>query len=118
MAQNLMAASSGLPSVLVSSQLAAVDTTLYTCPAASAMKVAQATIMNTGSAEVLITINLVKTGGVVDATSRIASFVIGAGDSRMLTELVGHFLGPGDFISANAATAALVTLTVSGVVFS
>lgn len=118
MAQNLMAASSGLPSVLVSAQLPAVDTTVYTCPAASATKVAQVTVMNTGSAEVLITLNLVKSGGAVDATSRIASFILGAGDSRILAELVGHFLGPGDFISANAATAALVVLTVSGVVFS
>lgn len=118
MTQNLMAATSSLPSVLVSNQLTSTETTLFTCPAASSVKIAQATVMNTANYDISISLHLVKAGGTAGTTSRVASFIVGPSDSRTLGELVGHFLGPGDFISASAVTSSLVVLTVSGVVFS
>lgn len=119
MAQNLMSASSGLPSVLVSQQLTAAEVTQYTCPASSAAKVAAATVINTTGATATVSISLVKSGGTAGAANRVvSSFSMAAGDSYAIEELAGHFLGPGDFISAVAGTASAVTLVISGVVFS
>ncbi|ROZ49402.1 hypothetical protein EEB13_05630 [Rhodococcus sp. WS3] len=118
MAQNLMAASSGLPSVLVSQQLTAAEVTQYTCPAASSAKLAAATVVNTTGAAVTVSISLVKSGATAGVANRVATFVLAAGDSSVVTELAGHFLGPGDFVSAIASTASAITLVLSGVVFS
>ena len=118
MAQNLMAASSGLPSVLVSQQLAATETTIYTCPAASAAKLAAATVVNTSGSAATVSISIVKTGGTAGVGNRVATFSLAAGDSTTLNEVAGHFLGPGDFVSAIAGTASAITLVLSGVVFS
>jgi hypothetical protein len=121
MTQNLMAASSGLPQVLASQLLTSTaETTLYTCPASSAVKVASANIANTSGAAVTIGVSILKSGQTADGTHRIvpATFSLAAGDWKKLEELAGHFLGAGDFISVKAGTANGVTVVVSGVVFS
>ena len=118
MAQNLMAASSGLPSVLVSQQLAASETTIYTCPASSAAQLAAATVATTSGSPATVSVSIVKTGGTAGVANRVATVSLAAGDSTPLTELAGHFLGPGDFVSAIAGTATAITLVLSGVVFS
>lgn len=118
MAQNLMAASSGLPSVLVSQQLTAAEVTQYTCPASSSAKLAAATVVNTSAAPATVALSIVKSGGAAGAANRVATFTLAAGDSNTVSELAGHFLGPGDFVSAIAGTAAAITLVLSGVVFS
>jgi hypothetical protein len=117
-----MAATSGLPQVLVSQQLAATETTQYTGPASSAVKLATATLTNTnaiGGAAVTVSLSVLKSGQTADGTHRVLSgYSLAAGDSTVLAELAGVFLGPGDFISAIAGTASVVVLVVSGVVFS
>lgn len=119
MAQNLMAATSGLPQVLVSQQLAATETTQYTGPASSAVKIATASLTNTSGSAVTVSVSVLKTGQTADGTHRVLSgYSLAAGDSTVLNELAGVFLGPGDFISAIAGAATSVTLVVSGVVFS
>ncbi|MEW1880399.1 hypothetical protein AB0O58_11960 [Rhodococcus sp. NPDC080181] len=118
MAQNLMAASSGLPSVLVSQQLTAAEVTQYTCPAASAAKLATATVVNTSITATTVALSIVKSGGTAGVANRVATFSLAAGDSSVVTELAGHFLGPGDYVSAIAGAASAVTLVMSGVVFS
>jgi exosome complex RNA-binding protein Csl4 len=117
MAQNLMAASSGLPSVLVSQQLTAAEVTQYTCPASSSAKLAAATVVNTSAAAATVALSIVKSGGAAGASNRVATFPLAA-ESSVVSELAGHFLGPGDFVSAIAGTAAAITLVLSGVVFS
>lgn len=118
MAQNLMAATSSLPSVLVSQQLIATEATFYTCPASSAVKLAAATITNMTGASVTVSVSIVKAGGTAGATNRVATFTLTAGDSTVLSEVAGHFLGPGDFISAIAGSANAASFVLSGVVFS
>lgn len=119
MAQNLMGAASALPQVLVSQQIATAETTQYTCPASSSVKILGATITNGYAGAVTVSLSLVKSGGVAGAGNRVlASYSIASGDSVILSELVGHMLGPGDFVSGIAGTASAVVLTVSGVVFS
>lgn len=119
MAQNLLSATSNLPSVLVSQQLANTETTQYTAAAGSAVKIATAVLCNTSASLVTVSVSLVKTGGTAGAANRImSSYALAAGDSVELTELVGSFLGPGDFISSVASAATAVSLVVTGAVSS
>lgn len=117
--QNLMAATSGLPQVLVSQQLASSETTQYTGPANSAVKIAKAVLTNTTASAVTVSVSVCKTGQTAGASNRVVSgYSLTAGDSLVVAQLEGQFLGPGDFISAIAGTATAVTLEASGVVFS
>lgn len=117
--QNLMGAANALPQVLVSQQLAATETTQYTGPASSATKVATATLTNTSANAVTVSVSVVKSGGTAGVANRVvSSYSLAGGDSTVLSELAGVFLGPGDFISAIAGTASAVVLVASGVVFS
>lgn len=119
MAQNLMEAMNGLPKVLVSQQLANSETTQYTGPADSSVRISTARITNTSGSAVAVSMSVVKSGGTAGNANRVLSaYSIAPGDSIDLAELSGTFLGPGDFISAIAATAAAVAFVMSGVVFS
>ena len=119
MAQNLMGATTALPQVLVSQQLAASETTQYTCPAASSAKIGSATLTNTSASAVTVSLSVCKSGQTADGTHRvIAGYSVAAGDSTVLSELVGVYLGPGDFISALAGTPSAVTFVASGVIFA
>jgi hypothetical protein len=120
--QNLIAATSNLPQVLVAQQVAATETTQYTCPANSAVKIATANLCNTAAVAVTVAISVVKTGGTAGNANRVLSLPINTplapGDSMTVTELVGCLLGPGDFVSAIASAATSVSLVISGTVSS
>ena len=121
MTQNLMAASSGLPQVLASQQLTTTaETTVYTGPASSAVKIASANVANTSGSAVTFGLSILKSGQTADGTHRIipVTFSLAAGDWKKLDELAGHFLGPGDFVSVIAGTANAIVVVLSGVVFS
>ena len=119
MTQNIMGASSALPQVLVSQQLAAAQTTQYTCPANSAVKISNAVISNSSGSAVTVSLSLCKSGQTADGTHQVISgYSLAAGDSSVVTELQNQFLGAGDFVSAIAGTGAAVTFAMSGVVFS
>jgi hypothetical protein len=120
--QNLTASTSALPSVLVSQQLTSTaETTVYTCPANSAVKIGTASLSNISGSSCTIGLAIVKTGGTADNTHRIipTAFPLAASDWKTLKdELSGHWLGPGDFISVIAGTANAIDVIISGVVFS
>ncbi len=117
--QNLMNATSALPQVLVAQQLASSETTQYTGPANSAVKVSSARLTNVTGSAVTVSLSLVKTGGTAGNANRVLSaYSLIAGDGIDLPELTGAFLGPGDFISTVASAATSVTFVLSGVVFS
>ena len=117
--QNLFGASSGLPQVLVSQQLANSETTQYTCPASSSVKIGSARLTNTSGGVVTVSISVVKSGGTAGNANRVLSaYSLAAGDGISLDELVGAYLGAGDFVSAIASAATSVSLVMSGVVFS
>jgi hypothetical protein len=116
---NLMAATTAAPQVLVAQQLANSETTQYTCPANTSVKLASVSLCNTSVNAVSVSLSVVKSGGTAGASNRVVSgYAIAAGDSSVIAELVGVFLGPGDFVSAIAATGSAVALAISGVVFS
>ncbi len=117
--QNVMAATSAIPQVLVSKQIENIETTQLTGPANSAVKIAKATLANPTGSAVTVSLSVVKSGGTGGAANRvIAGYSLAAGDSTVLSEIEGHFLGPGDFVSAIAGAVSAVTLVISGVVLS
>ena len=121
MSQNLIAATSLSPQVIASTQLATTsETTVYTCPAASAAVVATAWVCNTTGSAVTVSVSVVKSGGTAGATNRIvAGYSLAANDTLSLNPyLGGAMLGPGDFISVLAGTGAAVNFGATGSVGS
>ena len=117
--QNLFGASSGLPQVLVSHWLAASETTQYTGPANSSVRIFGARLTNTTGSAVTVSISVVKSGDTAGPSNRVlSSYSLAAGDSIVLDELKDLFLGPDDFVSAIASAATAVAFVMSGVVFS
>jgi hypothetical protein len=116
---NLITADSNEPGVLVSQHIAATETTQYTCPSDSAATIRTATLCNTHTSAITVSVSLVKFGGTAGVANRVLhSYSLAAGDSIRLDELTGAMLGQGDFISAIASTASKVALVVTGAVSS
>lgn len=106
------------PKVLV--QSAAVEnaqTTKYTSPAAGkGTWIDKFTITNTTAATpVTISVNIVPVSGAAAAGNLIISArSLAGGETYTCPELVGRFLGPGDFISWIAGAATSLTGRVEG----
>ncbi len=103
-------------SKLYEGQPAATNTTLSTCPANTRQRVLAATVTNDGTTARYITFHLVPSGGSAGDTNIILNQkVIGSRESYNISELIGHILDPGDFISAIAEAASELTVHISGV---
>lgn len=116
---NVIVAASISPQVILSQQLATSEAALYTVPAATSVKVAQATLCNITASAVTVYLSIVKTGGTMgDGTHRvIAGYSIAANDTLSLKDYVGGaMLGPGDFIAGYAGTASAVDIVLTGTV--
>jgi len=118
--QNLLGASSNLPAVLVSQALANSETTQYTCPSNSAVRICTAVLTNTSNSSVTVSVSLVKSGGTASNSNRIlSSYSLAAHDSLSLNDLLsGAMLGPADFISAIASASTSVSFVITGAVSS
>jgi hypothetical protein len=117
--QNVIVASSISPQILVSQQLGTSDAAVYTVPASTSVKIAQASLCNTTASPVTVYLSLVQTGGTVgDGTHRVISgYTLAANDTLPLNDYIGGaMLGPGDRIASYAGTATAVDLVVSGTV--
>lgn len=116
---NLFSITTVTPAVLASSQLASGANTIYTVPANKAAKISKLVLTNVTGASVVVSVSLVPSGGTVDGTHLVvSSFAITANDSITVTELDGMWLGAGDFISVNAASATAIDANLSGLVFA
>ena len=69
---NLIRATSNLPQVLISQQLAATETTIYTGPASKSVVIDTATVCNTSGTTQTVYLSVVKTGGTAGAANRVA----------------------------------------------
>ena len=73
------------------------------------------TATNTSGASVVFSVNLVPSGGVPNSGNLIVSNrVIAAGACYQFSELIGHVLESGSFISTLAGAASAVTIRASG----
>jgi len=101
---------------LYSGQPGIADTTLYTCPANTRVRIVAGTVTNDAAVAKWISFHRVPSGGAVgDANIIINSKVIGDKESYTLPEVVGHILEPGDIISSITETAATLTVHLSGI---
>jgi hypothetical protein len=116
---NVIVAASISPQVIVSQQLGTSEAAVYTCAAATSVKVAQATLCNITASAVTVYLSIVKTGGTLgDGTHRIISgYSLAANDTLALRDYIaGAMLGPGDVIAAYAGTATAVDLVITATV--
>ncbi len=114
---NLIRATENYPQVLVSQQLAATETTIYTGPANKSVVVDTAAVCNTSASARTVYLSVCKTGGTAGDANRVAIITLAANESCSVEELVG-FLGPGDFISGFASAATSVAIVIRGAVSS
>jgi hypothetical protein len=96
-------------------QAANAETTQYTTPAATRTIIDKFTGTNTTGVAATLTVKLVASAGAASASNTIVSAKsLAAGECYTFPELVGHVLGPGDFISTLAGTAAAISIRASG----
>ncbi len=114
---NLIRATSNLPQVLISQQLAATETTIYTGPASKSVVIDTATVCNTSGTTQTVYLSVVKAGGTAGVANRVAIITLTANESTSVHELLGY-LGPADFISGYASAATSVAIVLRGAVSS
>ena len=100
---------------IYSGQPGATDTTLYTCPTETRVKILTATATNDTTTSCYVSVHRVPSGGsVADTNIIINQKPTSSRESVLLWELVGQVLEAGDFISAIAETADQLTVHISG----
>lgn len=73
------------------------------------------TATNTTANNVTFSVNLVASGGSPSASNRVISVrTIAPGETYPCSEVLGHVLAQGDFISTLAGTASAITIRASG----
>ena len=103
------------PKALVpAKQLESSQTTQYTASNCTTI-VDKATATNTTSSNVLLSVNIVTSGGSASASNLvIKTRSIAPNETYPCVELIGQVLEPGGFISTLAGTATAITFRVSG----
>lgn len=95
-------------------QLENAQTTQYTATNCKTI-IDKATVVNTTSGNVTLSVNLVTSGGSASASNLVVSGrSIAPGETYALTELAGQVLEPGGFISTIAGAATSLTFRASG----
>lgn len=94
-------------------QLGATDAPLYTTPALTTAKIGRAVFSNTDTAPHSITINIT-TGTSTTANQFINARVLSPGETYVSPELAGAVLPAGSVLRGLCSAAAVVNLTVSG----
>jgi len=118
MSSNLIMADSNQPGVLYAGFVAGAETTIYTCPLASAVAINTATLCNTSGSTRTVSLSVVKAGGTAGSNNRVAVVELEVSESCVVDELMGLMLGPGDFISGLATAATSVSIVLTGAVSS
>lgn len=97
---------------VVSEQLPATDTTIYTCPSGVTSIIVYALATCEDATGTTITTNIVQSGGAAAVTNihGYDAASLAAGTSERLTKIEGACLHAGDFISCAAGDAARVNL--------
>lgn len=99
----------------IDEQIAATDTTLYTCPANARSSIITAgNCTNEDASAAELTLNIVKSGGSVAVTNEyVPATSLATKTTKNLTELVNLVLKPGDFISVKADVADRLNLKLA-----
>jgi predicted RNase H-like nuclease len=101
---------------LYNGQPGATDTTLYTCPANTTVRILAANMVNDTTTPAYLSAHRVPSGDSVGDDNLIVNRkVAGNRASVQLWELIGQVLEAGDVLSAIAEAADQITVHVSGV---
>ena len=90
------------------------QTTQYSAPAGTRTIIDKFSTHNGHTSSVVLTINVVASGGSASAANLIASKSLASGESYTWPEVVGNVLNAGDFVSTIAGTDAVVVMRISG----
>ena len=107
--------------ILASGQVASAttNTTIYTVPALSAVKVATFSLTNVTGSDVTVSVSVVPSGGSVDTTHKVVSaFVLPANDSTVVSEVAGAMLDAGVIVSIYSSAATAINYLLTGAVAS
>ena len=97
-------------------QPGATDTTLYTAPANTRVRILAATATNDTTTAKYISAHRVPSGDSVgDANIIMNQKTVGSMETVQLWQLIGQVLEAGDFLSAIAEAASQITVHISGV---
>jgi hypothetical protein len=100
------------PARLYQGQAPATETTLYTAGGGTILK--EIVAVNTTGGSVALSLSLVPSGGTAGAANRLFyQLALSAGQTSVID--LSQVMATGDFLSALAASASAVTLTISGV---
>lgn len=100
-------------------QLGTGDTLLFTCPAASYVKVSAAVLSNITSIAATATLNIVAAGSAVSASNQVVSLQpVTANSSYQASEFINQTLTPGDMLYGKASLAGTINFSASGALFS
>ncbi len=95
---------------------AAATPGLYACPANTKTIIKKLTFTNVDTSAHTVTVHLVASGGSASNSNMVTkAFPVGPGITYEAFECEGHVLSPGDFITAFADAASVVTAHGSGV---
>jgi hypothetical protein len=101
--------------LIAAKQAENAQTTQYTTPAGVRALLDKFTATNTSAASASLSVNLVTAADAAGNQNLIVKTkVLAAGETYSFPELVGHVLGPGDFISTLASVATAITIRASG----
>lgn len=100
--------------LIAAKQAEDAQTTQYTATAVRTI-IDKFTATNTTAGAVTLSINIVTSGGAAGASNLIVQTKsLAAGETYTFPEIVGHILGPGDFISTIASAVTSITIRSSG----
>lgn len=100
--------------LLESKALESSQTTQYTAPTGTRTILDKLTAYNGHTTSVVVTINIVASGGSASASNIVVSKSMAAGETYTFPEVVGHVLNAADFVSTLAGTASVVNMRITG----
>lgn len=113
MSANLLTLTTAARKKLYQGQPTTGESTLYSVPLATDVKIGSIIICNTTGSAATVSLSVVSSGGTPGASNRIlSSFSVAANDTVTLETPV--VLSAGDVISGLQGTASALTLTISG----
>lgn len=113
MAVNLLALATVNRKKLYQGQPGTSESTLYTVPASTDVKLQSIVLCNTTGAAATVSLSVVTSAGTAGATNRVlAAFSVTANDTIVIDSAVD--MATGDFLSGLQGTSGAVTVTVSG----
>ena len=94
-------------------QVPAAATTIYTAPTIDSAHILAATVFNESASNVVLTGNIVQSGGSVAVTNQYVNVIIPASKPVVLVSIINAVLKTGDLISFTSDTASALNIKLA-----